>query len=43
MGKPIGNNDLWIASHACALKVILATNNLKEINRVPNLKVENWV
>jgi len=43
IGKPIGNNDLWIASHACALKVILVTNNLKEFNRVPNLKIENWV
>jgi len=43
MGKPIGNNDLWIASHAHSLKVILVTNNLKEFNRIPNLKIENWV
>ncbi|EKD70224.1 MAG: hypothetical protein ACD_46C00598G0005 [uncultured bacterium] len=42
-GKPIGNNDLWIASHALALKVILVTNNLKEFSRVPHLKVENWI
>ncbi len=42
IGKPIGNNDLWIASHARALKVILVTNNLKEFNRVPSLKIENW-
>lgn len=43
MGKPIGNNDLWIASHARALDVILVTNNLKEFNKVPNLRIENWV
>lgn len=42
-GKLIGNNDLWIASHARALNVILVTNNLKEFRRVPHLKVENWL
>jgi tRNA(fMet)-specific endonuclease VapC len=42
-GKPIGNNDLWIAAHALAGKLILVTNNLAEFERVPGLKVENWV
>ena len=42
-GKPIGNNDLWIASHALANKLILVTNNVAEFERVPGLKVENWV
>jgi tRNA(fMet)-specific endonuclease VapC len=42
-GKPIGNNDLWIASHARALKIILVTNNDREFKRVPELKLENWV
>lgn len=42
VGKPIGNNDLWIASHAHALEIILVTNNTKEFKRVPNLKIENW-
>ena len=42
-GKIIGNNDLWISSHALALNVTLVTNNLKEFSRVPHLKVENWV
>lgn len=42
-GKPIGNNDLWIASHARALDVILVTNNSREFDRVSNLRVENWV
>jgi tRNA(fMet)-specific endonuclease VapC len=43
MGKLIGNDDLWIASHARALKAILVTNNFKEFKRVPHLKIENWV
>lgn len=42
-GKPIGNNDLWIAAHALAGKLILVTNNVAEFERVPGLKVENWV
>ncbi|MFZ2855774.1 MAG: type II toxin-antitoxin system VapC family toxin [Rhodocyclaceae bacterium] len=41
-GKPIGNNDLWIAAHALALGVVLVTNNSREFERVPGLKVENW-
>ena len=42
-GKPIGNNDLWIAAHALAGKLNLVTNNVAEFKRVPGLKVENWV
>jgi tRNA(fMet)-specific endonuclease VapC len=42
-GKPIGNNDLWIAAHALALDVTLVTNNLNEFSRISNLKLENWV
>ena len=42
-GKPIGNNDLWIVSHALASKLILVTNNVAEFERVPGLRVENWV
>lgn len=42
-GKPIGNNDLWIAAHALGLGSVLVTNNIKEFSRVPHLKVENWV
>ena len=42
-GKPIGNNDLWIASHALTNKLILVTNNVAEFERVPGLRVENWV
>ena len=42
-GVPIGNNDLFIASHALALGAVLVTNNEREFKRVPDLVVENWV
>ena len=42
-GTPIGNNDLWIAAHALDLQVTLVTNNVREFERVPSLKLENWV
>ena len=42
-GRPIGNNDLWIAAHARALELVLVTNNEKEFSRVDGLAVENWV
>lgn len=41
-GAPIGHNDTMIAGHAISIKSILVTNNTKEFNRVPGLKVEDW-
>lgn len=41
-GTPIGGNDLWIAAHALTCKRTLITNNLREFERVPGLKVEDW-
>ena len=41
-GKPIGNNDLWIAAHAVSARLILVTNNEKEFSRVTGLKIQNW-
>lgn len=41
-GTIIGNNDLWIASHALALECILVTNNTKEFQRITELKLQNW-
>ncbi len=41
-GTPIGNNDLWIASHALSLGVTLVTNDTEEFRRVPRLRLENW-
>lgn len=42
-GKPLGNNDLWIAAHALSANLTLVTNNVREFGRVPDLKLENWV
>jgi tRNA(fMet)-specific endonuclease VapC len=42
-GTPIGNYDLLIAAHALQEGFTLVTNNTKEFNRVPGLKVENWI
>jgi tRNA(fMet)-specific endonuclease VapC len=41
-GKPIGNMDLLIASHAVTQRMTLVTNNLKHFSSVPDLKVEVW-
>lgn len=41
-GNIIGPNDLLIAAHARSLDAILITNNMKEFERVPDLKLENW-
>ncbi|HWS62804.1 MAG TPA: type II toxin-antitoxin system VapC family toxin [Steroidobacteraceae bacterium] len=41
-GKPIGNMDLLIASHAVSQRMVLVTNNLKHFSNVPGLTVEVW-
>ncbi len=41
-GIIIGNNDLFIASHALAENAILVTNNINEFKRIPELTVESW-
>ena len=41
-GKPIGNMDLLIASHAVSQGMTLVTNNIKHFSNVPGLKVEVW-
>lgn len=43
VGTPIGALDMLIAAHALALGSTLITNNLREFNRAPNLKLANWV
>lgn len=42
-GTPIGDLDSLIAAHAIARGLTLVTNNLREFNRVPGLRTENWV
>lgn len=41
-GTPIGTMDMLIAAHAKAEDLILVTNNTKEFERVPELRLENW-
>lgn len=43
VGQIIGVNDLHIAAHARSESLILVTNNLREFERVPGLRTENWV
>jgi len=42
-GTKIGSNDTMIAGHALSLGCVLVTNNVREFERVPELKVESWV
>ena len=42
-GRPIGSMDMLIAAHALSLGARLVTNNVEEFQRVPGLRVENWV
>ena len=41
-GTPIGPYYTLIAAHAQALGVTLVSNNLREFQRVPGLRLENW-
>lgn len=43
IGKLIGNMDMLIAAHANSLQATLVTNNTDEFERVPELRLENWV
>lgn len=42
-GTPIGANDLWIACHALAEDATLVTHNIREFQRVAELRKETWV
>jgi tRNA(fMet)-specific endonuclease VapC len=42
-GKPIGPNDLFIATHAYALGAVLVTANAAEFTCIRALQVENWL
>ncbi len=42
-GTPIGVNDLHIAGHARSESLIVATNNMREFERVEGLRLENWI
>ena len=42
-GSPIGPLDTQIAAHALALDAILVTHNRREFDRVPGLRVDDWM
>jgi tRNA(fMet)-specific endonuclease VapC len=41
-GTPIGPYDQMIAGHARSLGLVLVTNNVREFERVPGLRIEDW-
>ena len=41
-GTPIGDMDTLIAAHVFSINATVVTNNVKEFERVPDLKIENW-
>ncbi|WP_425348096.1 tRNA(fMet)-specific endonuclease VapC [Vreelandella aquamarina] len=42
-GTSIGPYDQMIAGHARSRGLILVTNNLRELNHVPGLRVDDWL
>lgn len=42
-GRPIGPNDMLIATQALSTECILVTANVDEFSRVVGLRVENWL
>jgi tRNA(fMet)-specific endonuclease VapC len=42
-GTPCGLHDTQIGAHARSLGLIVVTNNRREFDRMPGLRVENWV
>lgn len=42
-GKIIGSMDMLIGAHALSLGITLVTNNVDEFQRIPKLKVEDWI
>lgn len=42
-GNLIGELDMLIAAHSLSEKLILVTNNRREFDRIPGLKLENWL
>ena len=42
-GTPIGPYDQMIAGHARSRGLILVSNNTREFDRVPGLRLEDWV
>lgn len=43
IGRPAGAYDMLIGGHARSEGLIVVTNNMREFERMPGLRVENWV
>ena len=42
-GKKIGDMDMFIAATALEEDLIVVTGNVDHFNRIPGLKIENWM
>lgn len=42
-GRPIGPYDEMIAGHARAKGLVVVTNNIKQFENVPEIRLANWV
>ncbi|MCE2680535.1 MAG: tRNA(fMet)-specific endonuclease VapC [Burkholderiales bacterium] len=42
VGRPIGPYDQMIAGHARSRGLIVVTNDVREFERVPGLRIEDW-
>jgi tRNA(fMet)-specific endonuclease VapC len=42
-GQPIGIHDMMIGSHARSEGLAVVTNNVREFQRMPGLRLENWL
>ena len=42
-GRLAGPYDMLIGAHARSAGLIVVTNNLREFERIPGLRIENWV
>lgn len=41
-GTPVGPYDQMIAGHARSRGLVVVTNNLREFERIPGIRVEDW-
>lgn len=41
-GRQATSLDILLAGHALALGAVLVTNNAKDFERIPGLRIENW-
>jgi tRNA(fMet)-specific endonuclease VapC len=42
-GQPVGIHDMMIGGHARSEGLTVVTNNLREFQRMPGLRFENWL